>query len=90
MAEVVMEHLTKRYPDGVEAVSDVNIDVQDGEFLILVGPSGSGKSTALKMIAGLEDITDGEVRIGDQVVNGLSPKDATSRWSSRTTRFTRT
>src|SRR5918996_4598177 len=75
MAEVVMEHLSKRYPDGLEAVSDVTIDVQDGEFLILVGPSGSGKSTALKMIAGLEDITDGEVRIGDRVVNGLSPKE---------------
>jgi multiple sugar transport system ATP-binding protein len=75
MAEVVMEHLTKRYPDGFEAVKDMSLEVNDGEFVILVGPSGCGKSTALKMIAGLEDITDGELRIGDQVVNGLAPKD---------------
>jgi multiple sugar transport system ATP-binding protein len=75
MAEVVLEHLTKRYPDGVEAVKDMTLDIQDGEFVILVGPSGSGKSTALKMIAGLEDITEGELRIGDQVVNGLAPKE---------------
>jgi multiple sugar transport system ATP-binding protein len=75
MAEVVMDHLTKRYPDGFEAVKDMSLEVDDGEFVILVGPSGCGKSTALKMIAGLEDITDGELRIGDQVVNGLAPKD---------------
>jgi multiple sugar transport system ATP-binding protein len=75
MAEVVLDHLTKRYPDGFEAVKDMSLDVQDGEFVILVGPSGCGKSTALKMIAGLEDITDGELRIGDDVVNGLAPKD---------------
>ncbi len=75
MAEVVLEHLTKRYPDGFEAVKDMSLDVQDGEFVILVGPSGCGKSTALKMIAGLEDISDGELRIGDQVVNGLAPKE---------------
>ena len=75
MAEVALEHLTKRYPDGVEAVKDMTLDIQDGEFVILVGPSGCGKSTALKMIAGLEDITEGELRIGDQVVNGLAPKD---------------
>jgi len=75
MAEVVMDHLTKRYADGFEAVKDMSLDVQDGEFVILVGPSGCGKSTALKMIAGLEDITDGELRIGDDVVNDLAPKD---------------
>jgi multiple sugar transport system ATP-binding protein len=75
MAEVVMEHLTKRYPDGFEAVKDMSLEVHDGEFVILVGPSGCGKSTALKMIAGLEDITEGELRIGDQVVNGLAPKE---------------
>jgi multiple sugar transport system ATP-binding protein len=75
MAEVVMEHLTKRYPDGFEAVKDMSLSVEDGEFVILVGPSGCGKSTALKMIAGLEDITDGELRIGDHVVNGLAPKE---------------
>ncbi len=75
MAEVVLEHLTKRYPDGFEAVKDMNLEIEDGEFVILVGPSGCGKSTALKMIAGLEDITDGELRIGDQVVNERAPKD---------------
>jgi multiple sugar transport system ATP-binding protein len=75
MAEVVLDHLTKRYPDGFEAVKDMSLDIEDGEFVILVGPSGCGKSTALKMIAGLEDITNGELRIGDQVVNGLAPKD---------------
>ena len=75
MAEVVLEHLTKQYPDGFEAVKDMNLEISDGEFVILVGPSGCGKSTALKMIAGLEDITDGELRIGDQVVNELAPKD---------------
>jgi multiple sugar transport system ATP-binding protein len=75
MAEVALEHLTKRYPDGFEAVKDMTLDIQDGEFMILVGPSGSGKSTALKMIAGLEDITEGELRIGDRVVNGLAPKE---------------
>jgi multiple sugar transport system ATP-binding protein len=75
MAEVAMDHLTKRYPDGFEAVKDMSLDIKDGEFVILVGPSGCGKSTALKMIAGLEDITDGELRIGEEVVNGLAPKD---------------
>src|SRR6478752_1808415 len=73
MAQIKLEHITKRYPDGFEAVKDFNLDINDGEFMILVGPSGSGKSTALRMIAGLEDITGGEVRIGDQVVNQLAP-----------------
>jgi multiple sugar transport system ATP-binding protein len=75
MAQITMDHLTKRYPDGFEAVKDMSLDIQDGEFVILVGPSGCGKSTALRMIAGLEDITDGELRIGDQVVNDKAPKD---------------
>jgi multiple sugar transport system ATP-binding protein len=75
MAEVVLEHLSKQYSDGFEAVKDMNLKIEDGEFVILVGPSGCGKSTALKMIAGLEDITEGELRIGDQVVNELAPKD---------------
>jgi multiple sugar transport system ATP-binding protein len=75
MAEIVLDKVTKRYPDGFEAVKDMDLDINDGEFMILVGPSGSGKSTALRMIAGLEDISGGEVRIGEQVVNQMAPKD---------------
>jgi multiple sugar transport system ATP-binding protein len=75
MAEIKLEHVTKRYPDGYEAVRDLSLDVKDGEFMILVGPSGCGKTTALRMIAGLEDITDGELKIDGEVVNELSPKD---------------
>jgi multiple sugar transport system ATP-binding protein len=75
MAEITLEHITKRYGDGYEAVKDMNLDVADGEFMILVGPSGCGKSTALRMVAGLEDITDGELKIGGQVVNDKTPKD---------------
>src|ERR671917_364095 len=75
MADIALENITKRYPDGYEAVKDMNLTIEDGEFVILVGPSGCGKSTALRMIAGLEDITDGEMRIGDQVVNDKAPKD---------------
>jgi multiple sugar transport system ATP-binding protein len=75
MAEIKLEHVTKRYPDGYEAVKDMSLDIHDGEFVILVGPSGCGKSTALRMIAGLEDISDGELYIGDDVVNDRAPKD---------------
>jgi multiple sugar transport system ATP-binding protein len=75
MAEIVLDHVTKRYPDGTEAVKDMNVEIADGEFVILVGPSGCGKSTALRMIAGLEEITEGQLRIGGDVVNHLSPKD---------------
>ena len=75
VASIVFEHVTKRYADGVEAVKDMNLAVADGEFMILVGPSGSGKSTALRMVAGLEDITEGVIRIGDDVVNDLAPRD---------------
>jgi multiple sugar transport system ATP-binding protein len=75
MAEITLNHITKRYPDGFEAVKDMNLQIQDGEFVILVGPSGCGKSTALRMVAGLEDITDGELRIGDEVMNDKAPKD---------------
>jgi multiple sugar transport system ATP-binding protein len=75
MAEIVLDGVSKRFPDGFEAVKDMNLDVNDGEIMILVGPSGCGKSTALRMIAGLEDITEGTLKIGDQVVNELAPKD---------------
>ncbi|WP_405719124.1 sn-glycerol-3-phosphate ABC transporter ATP-binding protein UgpC [Streptomyces sp. NBC_01537] len=75
MAEIILEGITKRYPDGALAVKDVNLHIEDGEFVILVGPSGCGKSTTLNMIAGLEDITEGTLRIGDQVVNDKAPKD---------------
>src|SRR6187402_720374 len=75
MAEIQLDNVTKRYPDGYEAVRDMSLDIKDGEFMILVGPSGCGKTTALRMIAGLEDITDGELKIGGDVVNDLAPKD---------------
>ena len=75
MAEIVLEHITKRFPDGSLAVNDFNLEIADGEFVILVGPSGCGKSTTLNMIAGLEDISSGELRIGGQVVNNKTPKD---------------
>jgi multiple sugar transport system ATP-binding protein len=75
MAEIEFRGITKRYPDGFEAVKDLNLDVPDGELMILVGPSGCGKSTALRMVAGLEDISGGELKIGGQVVNDKAPKD---------------
>src|SRR4051812_21291407 len=75
MASIVFEHITKRYADGLEAVKDMNLAIADGEFMVLVGPSGSGKSTALRMVAGLEAITDGVLKIGDEVVNDRSPRD---------------
>ena len=75
MAEIVLDNITKRYPDGSLAVDKISLDIADGEFVILVGPSGCGKSTTLNMIAGLEDITEGELRIGGQVVNNKAPKD---------------
>jgi multiple sugar transport system ATP-binding protein len=75
MSEIVLEGVTKVFDDGYEAVKDLNLDIADGEFVILVGPSGCGKSTALRMIAGLEDISSGELKIGGEVVNDRSPKD---------------
>jgi multiple sugar transport system ATP-binding protein len=75
MADIVLDHVSKRFPDGTMAVDNANLQVRDGEFVILVGPSGSGKSTCLNMIAGLEDISEGELRIGGRVVNDLAPKD---------------
>jgi len=75
VAEIVLNDVTKRYPDGFEAVKHMNLSIGDGEFMILVGPSGCGKSTALRMIAGLEDISAGELRIDGEVVNERAPKD---------------
>jgi len=75
MAEIQFKEITKRYPDGFEAVKAIDLDIADGEFMILVGPSGCGKSTALRMIAGLEDITDGDLIIGGERVNDLPPRD---------------
>src|SRR5688500_10596593 len=75
MAEVILEKINKKYENGFHAVKDLDLEITDGEFLVLVGPSGCGKSTALRMVAGLEDITSGVLRIGSRVVNTLSPKD---------------
>ena len=75
MASIALEHVDKIYPDGTHAVTDLSLDVHDGEFVVLVGPSGCGKTTALRMIAGLEDISDGLVRIGEKVVNDLDPRE---------------
>ena len=75
MAEIILDNVTKRYPDGQLAVDKISLDIADGEFMILVGPSGCGKSTTLNMIAGLEDISEGELRIGGKVVNNEAPKD---------------
>src|ERR671929_428138 len=72
MAQITFEHVTKRFEDTL-AVDDLNIDVADGEFLVLVGPSGCGKTTALRMLAGLETISKGRVLIGDRVVNNVAP-----------------
>ena len=74
MATVTFDHVFKRYGD-VTAVSDLNLEIRDGEFMVLVGPSGCGKTTSLRMIAGLEDITEGQLRIGERVVNDVAPKD---------------
>ena len=75
MASLSLRHIYKKYPGGVTAVSDFNLEVKDKEFLVLVGPSGCGKSTTLRMIAGLEEISEGELFIGDTLVNDVAPKD---------------
>src|SRR6266545_57095 len=75
MAQILLESVDKVYPGGVRAVDGLTLEIKDGEFMVLVGPSGCGKSTALRMIAGLEDISGGTVSIGDRVVNDLAPKD---------------
>src|ERR687887_474173 len=75
MAQIVMDEVTKVYGGNVTAVDSLSLDIPDGEFMVFVGPSGCGKSTALRMIAGLEEITDGTISIGDRVVNDLTPKE---------------
>jgi multiple sugar transport system ATP-binding protein len=75
MAQIVMDQVDKIYAGGAKAVDGLNLHIRDGEFMVLVGPSGCGKSTALRMIAGLEEISSGSIRIGENVVNGLPPKD---------------
>ncbi|MDP2293721.1 MAG: ATP-binding cassette domain-containing protein, partial [Actinomycetota bacterium] len=74
MSSVVLDKITKVYENGFQAIHDLSLTIDDGEFLVLVGPSGCGKSTALRMIAGLESITDGTMRIGERVVNDVPPK----------------
>ena len=75
MASLSLQGIQKIYPNGFHAVKDFNLEIADKEFIIFVGPSGCGKSTTLRMIAGLEDITSGELKIGDRVVNDVEPKD---------------
>src|SRR3954466_3475448 len=75
MAEVAFDRVSKIYPDGTRAVNDLNLEVEDGEFMVLVGPSGCGKTTALRMVAGLEDISEGVLKIGDRVVNHMPSRD---------------
>ncbi|HYM53333.1 MAG TPA: ABC transporter ATP-binding protein, partial [Candidatus Dormibacteraeota bacterium] len=75
MATVTFDHVYKRFSPDVVAVNDLSLEVKDGEFLVLVGPSGCGKTTALRCIAGLESITEGQLRIGERVVNDVAPKD---------------
>src|SRR5918998_6713431 len=75
MASIHLDGVGKVFPEGTVALDDVDLDVEDGEFMVLVGPSGSGKSTVLRIVAGLEDATSGTVKIGDRVVNDVEPKD---------------
>ena len=75
MGAINISSVGKIYPNGTRALEDVNIEINDGEFVVLVGPSGCGKTTLLRMVAGLEDITEGEISIGDKIVNEVAPKD---------------
>ena len=75
MADLTLKHIYKMYPNGAKAVNDFNMEIADGEFIVFVGPSGCGKSTTLRMIAGLEDITAGELTIGGVAANDIPPQD---------------
>ena len=75
MGAITLDHCTKVYPNGVLAVDDLSLHIDDGEFMVLVGPSGCGKSTMLRMIAGLEEVTEGTITIGDRDVTDLAPPD---------------
>ena len=75
MAQVAFERVSKIYPDGTRAVNDINLEIRDGEFMVLVGPSGCGKTTALRMVAGLEEISEGALKIGDRIVNHVPSRD---------------
>jgi oligogalacturonide transport system ATP-binding protein len=90
MARVSLSRIEKVYPNGFKAVHGVNLDIHDGEFMVFVGPSGCAKSTLLRMVAGLESITGGELRIGDKLVNSLPAKERGIAMVFRTTRSTRT
>ena len=88
MASLSLKNVCKVYPNGFEAVKDFNLEVEDKEFIIFVGPSGCGKSTTLRMIAGLEEISSGELIIDGKVMNDESQRIVISQWYSRTTLFT--
>src|SRR5690554_2191975 len=75
MAKVIYEHVSKKFPNGILAVNDANLEIKDEEFIVFVGPSGCGKTTSLRMVAGLEEITSGNIFIGDNIVNDVAPKD---------------
>ena len=75
MAEVALDGVSKVFPDGTRAVDGMDLEIGDGEFMVLVGPSGCGKTTALRMVAGLEEISEGTLRIGDRIVNDLTPRE---------------
>ena len=75
MAQIKLENLTKVYPDGTRAVDELNLEIADGELVVLVGPSGCGKTSALRMVAGLEEISEGRVWLGERIVNRVPPKD---------------
>jgi len=89
MAEVILKNVRKSFGD-VEIIKGVNLEIKDREFAIFVGPSGCGKSTLLRMIAGLEDITSGDLMVGGERVNDMSPQTGAWPWCSRATPFIRT